>query len=229
MRVAPIGVRRDGLHHRQVRDRRDPEPDRWIAPSTSPPRCSCSWCSASSRGYGFFDLSSWSTSRTRAPDRARYVIVESAAFPDGSRRPAAPSRSSVQWSRPPLVQPRRHQYLLRRSHLFIAQALGFDLTFGQQLTIPLVAMLFRRGRPQITGAGFITLAATLAVAIRVGAGVAIARHRQVHERARAPICAAMASPAWWSPRGRRARSRQAARQSQQGDRSTDVETAVTTD
>src|SRR5437868_7180692 len=47
--------------------------------------------------------------------------------------------------------------------LFIAQALGFDLTFGQQITILLVAMLTSKGASGITGAGFITLAATLAV------------------------------------------------------------------
>jgi aerobic C4-dicarboxylate transport protein len=47
--------------------------------------------------------------------------------------------------------------------LFIAQALGFDLTFGQQLTILLVALLTSKGASGITGAGFITLAATLAV------------------------------------------------------------------
>jgi aerobic C4-dicarboxylate transport protein len=47
--------------------------------------------------------------------------------------------------------------------LFIAQALGFDLTIGQQITILLVAMLTSKGASGITGAGFITLAATLAV------------------------------------------------------------------
>ncbi|WP_025038569.1 dicarboxylate/amino acid:cation symporter [Bradyrhizobium sp. DOA9] len=47
--------------------------------------------------------------------------------------------------------------------LFIAQALGVDLTFGQQLTILVVAMLTSKGASGITGAGFITLAATLAV------------------------------------------------------------------
>src|SRR4029078_11559359 len=41
--------------------------------------------------------------------------------------------------------------------------LGFDLTFGQQMTILLVAMLTSKGASGITGAGFITLAATLAV------------------------------------------------------------------
>jgi aerobic C4-dicarboxylate transport protein len=47
--------------------------------------------------------------------------------------------------------------------LFIAQALGVDLTFGQQLTILVVAMLTSKGASGVTGAGFITLAATLAV------------------------------------------------------------------
>jgi aerobic C4-dicarboxylate transport protein len=47
--------------------------------------------------------------------------------------------------------------------LFIAQALGVDLTFGQQLTIVAVAMLTSKGASGVTGAGFITLAATLSV------------------------------------------------------------------
>ena len=47
--------------------------------------------------------------------------------------------------------------------LFIAQALGVDLTFGQQMTILVVAMLTSKGASGVTGAGFITLAATLAV------------------------------------------------------------------
>src|SRR5271166_5705079 len=47
--------------------------------------------------------------------------------------------------------------------LFIAQALGYDLTFGQQMTILIVAMLTSKGASGITGAGFVTLAGTLAV------------------------------------------------------------------
>ena len=47
--------------------------------------------------------------------------------------------------------------------LFIAQALNFDLTLGQQITILLVAMLTSKGASGVTGAGFITLAATLTV------------------------------------------------------------------
>ncbi len=47
--------------------------------------------------------------------------------------------------------------------LFISQALGFDLSFQQQITILIVAMLTSKGASGITGAGFVTLAATLAV------------------------------------------------------------------
>jgi len=45
--------------------------------------------------------------------------------------------------------------------LFIAQAMGFDLTWAQQGTILLVALLTSKGASGISGAGFITLAATL--------------------------------------------------------------------
>ncbi len=47
--------------------------------------------------------------------------------------------------------------------LFIAQALGVNLSFSQQLTILVVAMLTSKGASGVTGAGFITLAATLSV------------------------------------------------------------------
>jgi aerobic C4-dicarboxylate transport protein len=47
--------------------------------------------------------------------------------------------------------------------LFIAQALGVELTFSQQITILVVAMLTSKGASGVTGAGFITLAATLTV------------------------------------------------------------------
>lgn len=47
--------------------------------------------------------------------------------------------------------------------LFIAQALGVDLTWTEQLTILLVAMLTSKGASGVSGAGFITLAATLSV------------------------------------------------------------------
>ena len=46
--------------------------------------------------------------------------------------------------------------------LFLAQAVGADLSIGQYVTIILVAMLTSKGASGVTGAGFITLAATLA-------------------------------------------------------------------
>ena len=47
--------------------------------------------------------------------------------------------------------------------LFIAQALGIELSLGQQLSILVVAMITSKGATGVTGSGFITLAATLAV------------------------------------------------------------------
>ncbi|MFN3585417.1 dicarboxylate/amino acid:cation symporter [Phenylobacterium sp.] len=47
--------------------------------------------------------------------------------------------------------------------LFIAQALGIELTLGEQLLLLAVAMLSSKGAAGVTGAGFITLAATLSV------------------------------------------------------------------
>jgi len=46
--------------------------------------------------------------------------------------------------------------------LFLAQAVGVDLSLGQYVTILAVAMLTSKGASGVTGAGFITLAATLA-------------------------------------------------------------------
>ncbi|MBB3945456.1 aerobic C4-dicarboxylate transport protein [Rhizobium skierniewicense] len=47
--------------------------------------------------------------------------------------------------------------------LFIAQATGIHLSWGEQILLLLVAMLSSKGAAGITGAGFITLAATLSV------------------------------------------------------------------
>ncbi len=47
--------------------------------------------------------------------------------------------------------------------LFIAQAVGADLSIGQQLALLGVAMLSSKGAAGVTGAGFITLAATLSI------------------------------------------------------------------
>jgi len=52
---------------------------------------------------------------------------------------------------------------LTMAALFVAQALNIDLSLRQQLTVLGVAMLTSKGASGVTGAGFITLAATLSV------------------------------------------------------------------
>ena len=47
--------------------------------------------------------------------------------------------------------------------LFIAQAVGIELSWGEQLTLVLVAMISSKGAAGVTGAGFVILAATLSV------------------------------------------------------------------
>ncbi|CAN5721067.1 dicarboxylate/amino acid:cation symporter [soil metagenome] len=58
--------------------------------------------------------------------------------------------------------------------LFIAQAFNVDLSLGQQLSILGVAIITSKGASGVTGAGFITLAATMAVVPHVPlAGLAL--------------------------------------------------------
>lgn len=52
---------------------------------------------------------------------------------------------------------------LTMAALFVAQALNVDLSLAEQLTLVGVAMLTSNGAAGVTGSGFITLAATLAV------------------------------------------------------------------
>jgi aerobic C4-dicarboxylate transport protein len=47
--------------------------------------------------------------------------------------------------------------------LFIAQATGIELSLGEQLALLFVAMISSKGAAGVTGAGFITLAATLSI------------------------------------------------------------------
>src|SRR6202040_1521203 len=47
--------------------------------------------------------------------------------------------------------------------LLLAQATNTPLTIGQELTILAIAMLTSKGASGVTGAGFVTLAATLAI------------------------------------------------------------------
>ena len=68
--------------------------------------------------------------------------------------------------------------------LFLAQATNTPLTLGQELGILVIAMITSKGASGVTGAGFVTLAATLAIVPGHSDPVAgaAARHRQVHER-----------------------------------------------
>jgi aerobic C4-dicarboxylate transport protein len=116
--------------------------------------------------------------------------------------------------------------------LFIAQALGFDLTLGQQITILVVAMLTSKGASGITGAGFITLAATLAVVdprLVPGMAIVLGIDKFMSEcRALTNLCgngiACVAVSAW---EGELDRDRLATNLNRQID-PTDIETAVTT-
>jgi len=116
--------------------------------------------------------------------------------------------------------------------LFIAQALGFDLTLGQQITILVVAMLTSKGASGITGAGFITLAATLAVVdprLVPGMAIVLGIDKFMSEcRALTNLCgngiACVVVSAW---EGELDRDRLQANLNKQID-PTDIETAVTT-
>jgi aerobic C4-dicarboxylate transport protein len=52
---------------------------------------------------------------------------------------------------------------LTMAAMFVAQALNIHLSLGQELSLLAVAVLTSKGASGVTGAGFITLAATLAV------------------------------------------------------------------
>jgi aerobic C4-dicarboxylate transport protein len=116
--------------------------------------------------------------------------------------------------------------------LFIAQALGVDLTFTQQLTILVVAMLTSKGASGVTGAGFITLAATLTVvnpALVPGMAIVFSIDKFMSEvRALTNITGngiATVFVSWWE--GELDHATLHARLNQQVD-PTDVKTAITT-
>jgi aerobic C4-dicarboxylate transport protein len=116
--------------------------------------------------------------------------------------------------------------------LFIAQAMNVDLSFGEQMTILIVAMLTSKGASGITGAGFITLAGTLA-AVRPelvpGMAIVLGIDKFMSEcRALTNLCGngvACVVVAWWEGELDREKLRVAL------DRDidpTDIEVAVTT-
>ncbi|WP_400768084.1 C4-dicarboxylate transporter DctA [Methylosinus sporium] len=88
--------------------------------------------------------------------------------------------------------------------LFIAQALGVELTASQQFVILTVAMLTSKGASGVTGAGFITLGATLSSIdprLAPGIGIVIGVDKFMSEcRALTNICGngvAAIVVAWW--------------------------------
>jgi len=147
----------------------------------------------------------------RTPDRARHFIVgERAALADGKARAARlfqVGRRSGGATGYSFNLDGTNIYMTLAT-LFIAQALGFDLTLGQQITILLVAMLTSKGASGITGAGFITLAATLAVVdprLVPGMAIVLGIDKFMSEcRALTNLCGN--GVAWWWCRGGRANS-----------------------
>jgi len=116
--------------------------------------------------------------------------------------------------------------------LFIAQALGVELTWSQQFTIFVVAMLTSKGASGVTGAGFITLAATLSVvnpALVPGMAIVFSIDKFMSEvRALTNITGngvAAVFVSWWE--GELDREKLHANLNKQIDPS-DVETAITT-
>jgi aerobic C4-dicarboxylate transport protein len=117
--------------------------------------------------------------------------------------------------------------------LFIAQALGVHLTTGQQFVILTVAMLTSKGASGVTGAGFITLGATLSSIdprLAPGMAIVIGVDKFMSEcRALTNICGngvAAIVVAWWE--GELDHDKLAAGLSRRIDPS-DVETALTTE
>jgi aerobic C4-dicarboxylate transport protein len=117
--------------------------------------------------------------------------------------------------------------------LFIAQALGVELSLGHQATILAVAMLTSKGASGVTGAGFITLGATLtAIDPRLAPGMALVLgvDKFMSEcRALTNICGngvATIVVAWWE--GELDQGKLAAGLARRIDPS-DVETAITTE
>src|SRR5450755_1035042 len=116
--------------------------------------------------------------------------------------------------------------------LFIAQALGVPLSFGDQMTILIVAMLTSKGASGITGAGFITLAATLSVvnpALVPGMAIVLGGGKFMSEcRALTNLCGnsvACVVVAWWEGElDRTALNKKLGRQIDPAD----LETALTT-
>jgi aerobic C4-dicarboxylate transport protein len=119
---------------------------------------------AAVNGFSIFKPDPLPQGRTAAG--AGHLLVRSgAAQPDREAGAAGCAKSVVG-----LVVPTGYSFNLDGTNiymtlaaLFIAQATGVHLSLGEQLLLLGVAMLSSKGAAGVTGAGFITLAATLSV------------------------------------------------------------------
>ena len=115
---------------------------------------------------GLLDLPLPRLHQGRAPDRAGHQLVGDRAAAHDAEDGAARRLEAVVG----LVVPTGYSFNLDGTNiymtlatLFLAQATNTPLTIGQQLGAPRVAMLTSKGASGVTGAGFVTLAATLAI------------------------------------------------------------------
>ena len=117
-------------------------------------------------GCRLFDLALHRLYQGRTPDRARHQLIGDGAAAhdaeDGASRRLQGGSG--------LVIPTGYSFNLDGTNiymtlatLFLAQATNTHLTLTQELTILAIGMLTSKGASGVTGAGFVTLAATLAI------------------------------------------------------------------
>ena len=118
------------------------------------------------RCRGLLDLPLPRLHQRRAPARARHQLLrDGAARHDAARL----QRLGCAEATVGLVIPTGYSFNLDGTNIymtmaavFLAQATNTPLDLGQQISLLLVAMISSKGASGVTGAGFITLAATLA-------------------------------------------------------------------
>ena len=123
----------------------------------------------------------------RNPDCARHLIVRvGAAANHGEARAPRLFEAGGRPRRPHrlFVQPRRHLDLHDDGRDLRGAGQQRDLSLGQELGILGILLLTSKGAAAVTGSGFITLAATLAVfpTIPIGGLALLRRRRSLHVR-----------------------------------------------
>ena len=178
-------VLRHHPHHR-ARRRRSARSARWRSPSatTASARwsisaaliatfyahqrcCSCCSCSAPSRGFAGFSILRF---LGYIKDELLIVLGTSSSETVLPHMMRKMERLGASKSVVGLVIPTGYSFNLDGTNiymtlatLFLAQATNTPLTFGQELGILVIAMITSKGASGVTGAGFVTLAATLAI------------------------------------------------------------------